>query len=70
MDGTSEIERIPAEIWRKNELEVTKVFVKEKVVAKIILDPFAETADTQIQNNVFPKIEGKSRVQEFKEKNQ
>ncbi|MDB4742602.1 M1 family metallopeptidase, partial [Cyclobacteriaceae bacterium] len=36
-DGTSEIEQIPAEIWRINELNVSKVFIKEKVVSQIIL---------------------------------
>ena len=29
-DGTKEIERIPAEIWRVNEKKITKVFVKDK----------------------------------------
>src|SRR5690606_21547244 len=28
-DGTSEIERLPAEIWRKDEKEARKVFLKE-----------------------------------------
>ena len=38
-DGTKEIERIPAEIWRVNEHKVTKVFVKEKEVTNVVLDP-------------------------------
>ena len=50
-DGSKEIERIPAEIWRSNENEVTKVFVKNKVVQNIKLDPFLETADTNISDN-------------------
>ena len=36
-DNSTEIERIPAEIWRLNETEVTKVFVKDKVVKNIKL---------------------------------
>jgi len=43
-DGTSEIEQIPAEIWRINELNVSKVFIKEKVVSQIILDPFGSNS--------------------------
>ena len=31
-DGSKEIERIPAEIWRVNEVEITKVFIKDKEV--------------------------------------
>ncbi len=53
-DGTKEIERIPAEIWRKNEKQVTKVFVKEKEAAAIRLDPYRETADINESNNTRP----------------
>ena len=31
-DGNKELERLPAEIWRKNEKEVVKVFIKKEVV--------------------------------------
>ena len=41
-DGTKEINRIPAEIWRVNENQITKVFVKQKEVAKSVLDPNQE----------------------------
>ena len=34
-DGSKEIERIPAEVWRVNENEITKVFVKEKEVTTL-----------------------------------
>jgi hypothetical protein len=54
-DGTKEVERLPAEIWRLNELQVSKVFVKEKKVTQIILDPFLETADTDVENNYYPR---------------
>ncbi|MBS1557277.1 MAG: M1 family metallopeptidase [Bacteroidetes bacterium] len=54
-DGTKEIERIPAEIWRTNENEVKKSFIKEKEVTNVIIDPNAETADTNVSDNVFPR---------------
>lgn len=68
-DGSKEIEEIPAEIWRFNEQKVTKVFVKEKEVASIMLDPNAELADVNIEDNIFPKVERDSKFDAFKKKN-
>ncbi|MGY6742808.1 MAG: M1 family metallopeptidase [Cecembia sp.] len=65
-DGTSEVERIPAEIWRLNEWEVTKVFAKKKEVASIILDPYRETADIDEGNNYWPRQFVPSRFELFK----
>ncbi|MEO5979646.1 MAG: M1 family aminopeptidase [Chryseolinea sp.] len=68
-DGTTEIERIPAEIWRTNEQKVTKVFVKQKEVTNITLDPKTELTDVNADNNVFPKRrEAASKFEEFKKK--
>jgi hypothetical protein len=67
-DGMSEIEQIPAEIWRINELNVSKVFIKEKVVFQIILDPLDQTADVNFQNNYFPKTKVPSKFDRFKTK--
>ena len=39
-DGSTEIERLPAEIWRTDEQKITKVFVKNKEVVSVTLDPF------------------------------
>ncbi|MCD9016297.1 M1 family metallopeptidase [Parachryseolinea silvisoli] len=68
-DGSKEIERLPAEIWRTNENEVSKVFVKEKEVVNILLDPNAELADVETANNVFPKRAMESRFDQFKKNN-
>jgi hypothetical protein len=65
-DGSKEIEKIPAEIWRINETVATKVFVKEKEVVNIALDPNGELADVEIQNNVFPKRAVESKFDQFK----
>ncbi|MBT1704359.1 M1 family metallopeptidase [Chryseosolibacter indicus] len=64
-DGSKEIERIPAEIWRINENEVTKVFVKSKEVVNIVVDPNAELADVETSNNSFPK-NTESKFDQFK----
>jgi hypothetical protein len=68
-DGTSELERIPAEVWRLNENRFSKVFVKEKEVAKVMIDPNAELADVNVDDNIFPRFKGESKFDEFKNKN-
>jgi hypothetical protein len=68
-DGSKQYERIPAEIWRNNETKVTKVFIKDKEVEKVVLDPLQETTDINAVNNVFPKpAENQSKFDEFKKK--
>lgn len=68
-DGSKELERIPAEIWRINETEVTKVFVKDKEVVNIVVDPNSELADVEAKNNVFPKRPTESKFDQFKKTN-
>lgn len=68
VDGTEEVVRIPAEIWRREEAEVSKVFIFEKKVASIRLDPFLETADTDLNNNSWPEERQPTRYELFKEK--
>lgn len=68
-DGSSEIKRIPAEIWRHNEKEVTKVFVLNKELENVVLDPFKETADVNEANNHFPPKEITSDFQRYRENN-
>jgi len=65
-DGSKEIDRIPAEVWRINESEITKVFIKEKEVANIVLDPNFELADVEMGNNVFPKKPVDSKFDQYK----
>jgi len=67
-DGSKEIERIPAEVWRKNENEITKVFVKEKQVVNLRFDPMHELADTKVDNDNYPRVDEKSRFEKFKDK--
>jgi hypothetical protein len=69
VDGSKEIERIPAEVWRENEVEVTKLFIKEKEVVNIVLDPNFELADVELGNNVFPKRPSGSRFDQFRKAN-
>ena len=66
-DGTTEIERIPAYIWRKNENEVTKVFAKTKEVSAVQVDPLRETGDIDEENNAWPRKDTATRFQLFKQ---
>jgi len=68
-DGSTEREKLPAEIWRKNEKEVTKVFVKTKEVVGIVIDPNKETADVDTGNNQYPNVDQESRFDKFKSSN-
>jgi hypothetical protein len=68
LDETSEIIRIPAEIWRRSEEIVSKVFIMDKEVAYFRLDPLLETADTDLYNNSWPREVVPSRYDLFKER--
>jgi hypothetical protein len=68
-DGSKEIETIPAEIWRINETEITKVFVKDKEVVNVVVDPNSQIADVDAKNNVFPKRPVDSKFDQFKKTN-
>ncbi len=69
VDGTKEIDRIPAYIWRLNENEVTKVFVKGKLIQSVKLDPDRETGDIDEDNNTWPRQQEPSKFEIFKERN-
>jgi len=67
-DGTSEIKHIPAEVWRYNGEQITKVFVTEKEISKIQLDPYRELCDTDVSNNSWPRQPQPTRFQLFKQR--
>jgi hypothetical protein len=68
-DGTKELEKISAYIWRHNEFNVTKVFAKTKEVKSIRLDPYRETADINESNNSWPQQYTPTRFELFKQQN-
>ena len=65
-DGSKEIDRIDAQVWRKNENKVTKSFLKSKEVASIRLDPMKETADINEANNTWNVTAEPSKFQLYK----
>ncbi len=64
-DDSKELLKLPAEIWRKNAEKTTKVFVRDKKITKVVIDPFLETADTDLQNNYWPKKLMPNKFKEF-----
>lgn len=67
-DGTKEIDRIPAQIWRHNELKTSKFYVKDKEVESILVDPLRETADIDTTNNSWGGKVKESKFKTFKAK--
>jgi hypothetical protein len=65
-DGSTKVERVPVQIWRKNENKVTKVFTTDKEAMSIKLDPYRETADINEKNNTWPAVETPSTFKLFK----
>lgn len=66
-DGTKETLRIPAEIWRYNNSEVSKLIMTPKEIRSVTLDPRQETADVDASNNSFPRRPAETRFQIFKQ---
>ena len=68
VDLTTEVVRIPAEIWKKNSNQIKKVFILDKEIVKVQLDPFLETADVNLNNNSWPARNEPTRFQIYKGK--
>ncbi len=65
--GGKEEVRIPAEIWRRNSRETSKLLIRPRPIRSVNLDPRLETADIDRSNNYFPRRPVKSRFKIFKE---
>jgi hypothetical protein len=69
-DNSTEVQTIPAEIWRKNNAQVTKIIVTKQPVVSFVLDPFQQTADTEVSNNAIPRQPVASRFELFQQQQQ
>lgn len=67
-DGSKESHYIPAEIWRYDAAQVSKVFYSKKDLVNVTLDPNLETADIDRNNNHWPQRTEKSRFELYKYK--
>jgi len=66
-DGTKARKTYPAQIWRYNDTEITKVINSNKEISNITIDPDLETADVDTSNNNWPKKKD-SKFSKFKNK--
>ena len=67
-DGTKERIEYPVQIWRKNDSIVKRVITSDKKLIGVELDPDAETADINLNNNSWPVKKNISDFDKFKEK--
>ena len=67
-NGTKELLRLPAEIWKLNPRRVSKLLMSPWPIRSLQLDPYVETADADVENNRFPRRAVKSRFKLFKDK--
>jgi hypothetical protein len=66
IDGSTEDYLVPAEVWRYNALEVTKLFIRNKRLASVELDRNHLIADADKTNNITPRRIAQSRVELFR----
>lgn len=66
-DNTNELITIPVDIWRANGDRASKLFVTEKEIARLELDPRRELADTEVSNNHWPPRIVPSRFKLYKD---
>ncbi len=65
-DGATERLDIPAEIWRRNARSVKKLIVTDRELIQVVIDPHWETADTDVENNHYPRRIIPSRIEAYK----
>ena len=53
-DGTTEKVKLPADVWRRNELKYQYGLFTDKLVTKVVVDPDEVFADIDRSNNTFP----------------
>ena len=67
-DGTSERVTYPVQVWRKNDASVRKLVTSNKELVGVAVDPDAETADVNLNNNAWPKEKTDTDFDKFKAK--
>ncbi len=67
-DGTKETRKFPAEIWKGDNEEISKIVYSKKKVKQFSIDPYREMADTEEFNNNFPRKTTPTRFEIYKYK--
>jgi hypothetical protein len=66
-DGSSEEIKLPAEVWRFDSTQTSKLHFTLKELKSVTFDPRQELVDTDIENNFWPRRPVKSKFQLYKE---
>jgi hypothetical protein len=69
-DGSDTIVRLPAEIWKYDNVKTSKVLVTPKKVVEFQLDPLQEIADCDLSNNYIPRKIVPTQLQLYKQRRQ
>ena len=64
-DSSKERYYIPAEIWKNDLLQVSKVFYSKKSIESVTVDPRLETSDVERGNNYWPQRIQKNRFEVY-----
>ena len=67
-DGIKEKVTYPAQVWRLNDIEVSKTIGSDKEIVSILIDPDLETADVDTTNNSWPTEVKENDFDKFKNK--
>ena len=67
-DGSTREMMLPAELWRRNAIEVTYLLIEPKAVTRFSIDERHQTADADFANNSFPQQIQQSRIELYKRK--
>ncbi|MDP7592454.1 MAG: M1 family aminopeptidase [Litorilituus sp.] len=67
-DGSTEHLKIPAQIWRQNSQQTSKLLIRDKEITALAIDSKWETADVDVNNNYWPARPIKSRFELYKYK--
>jgi hypothetical protein len=65
-DGSTRDMVVPAEVWRYNALEVTKLFIEKQRLVSVEFDPRHLTADANLRDNAMPRRVTPSRIELFR----
>lgn len=68
-DGNTEDRLIPAEIWRRNPQQVTRMLMSTQAIVAVELDPLLQIADTDRNNNRIPQAIQRSRIELYRDNN-
>ena len=66
-DGTDSLVTYPAEIWRFNDQQISKVVSTSLIVVQWTLDPYYQIADIDTEHFSYPRVAKPTRFQIFKQ---